>query len=139
MSAFASVFSAAFVGRNAYIAPMAAQSLLLAGLPAGAVAGGGVVVNGRRLIGPRGKAYRFASPESAARWIERTRAAAVGEAATLAGLSPVVLASWRERKHARAVSYADRLAEAAARQADAGKRAALIEEAGAALAKWGAP
>ena len=136
---FSSAFSSAFAGSGLrYIAPMAAQAALHAGAVA-LVAGSGLLVNRRVLIGQAGGVYSFGSPESAARWVEKTRAAAAGEyftRAQLAASDPDALAAWAEKKRKRMARRAVLVTEAAARQSDAAKRRALIEEAALALGKW---
>lgn len=134
------MFSAAFSGEFAgvggyYIAPMAAQAALVAGVAA-VVVGRAVKVGGGVLIGQAGGEYQFASPENAAEWITATRAAGVAEAVIVAGLSPAAAAGYKARKRAKLARRAELCIAAAARQESKGKRRALVVEAGIAAGKW---
>lgn len=136
------MFSAAFSGEFAgvggyYIAPMAAQAALVAGVAAVVVRSTRTVkVGGGVLIGQAGGEYQFASPENAAEWIAATRAAGVAEAVIVAGLSPAAAAGYKARKRAKLARRAELCIAAAARQESKGKRRALVVEAGIAAGKW---
>lgn len=133
---FSAAFSGAFAGVGGYyIAPMAAQAALVAGVAA-VVVGRAVKVGGGVLIGQAGGEYQFASPENAAEWITTTRAAGVAEAVIVAGLSPAAAAGYKARKRAKLARRAELCIAAAARQESKGKRRALIVEAGVAAGKW---
>lgn len=135
---FSSAFSSAFAGRVAgeFIGPMMAQAALVNGA-AWRSAGSSVVIGGRVLIGPAGKTYAFASPQSAARWIENTRGVGIRERALIDSLPVGVVEGWREKKREKLAVIAGRLVDAAAVQHDAAKRAALLAESDYCLAKWG--
>ena len=133
---FSSAFSSAFAGAGGYIAPMMAQAALHAGAPSHLGDSSFLIVNGRVLIGIAGKAYQFASEETAAVWVERTRAAAVGEYFTRLNLSPEALAAWKAKKRAEMAKRAAQAVGHALRQQDARIRAALIAESSFCLEKW---
>jgi hypothetical protein len=134
---FSDAFSPAFAGVvGGYIGPVMAQAALVAGA-AWEMDGGAVLIDGRRLIGPAGKVYAFSSPESAARWIEAQQYIGGKERDLLDNINPAAAALWKERKRAKLVVIAGRVIEAAARTADAGKRAALVAESDFLLSKWG--
>lgn len=137
---FSSAFASNFAGVGAavsvgFVGPMRAQAALVNGA-AWARVGGGLVVGGRVLIGPAGKVYAFASAETAARWANNAKGAGEREAVIIAGLDPDLAAAWKARKRAKLAVIAGRLADAAAKQADAEKRAALIAESDYCLTKW---
>lgn len=133
---FSSAFSSAFAGGvQQYIGPMMAQRLLTDGA-AWAVSGSGLTVAGKLLIGPAGKVYAFASADTAARWASNAKGAGEREAVIIAGLDADLAAAWKARKRAKLAVIAGRLADAAARQADGAKRAALIAESDYCLTKW---
>lgn len=137
--AFASVFSgsAALVLPAGYIGPAMAQAALAGGAAWEFVAGE-LRIDGRRLIGPAGRVYSFASGETAARWAENAALASVRELRAVSGLSGEQAAKWKAEKRARLEVIAERVVSAAAKTADADKRAALIAEAGYLLGKWAA-
>lgn len=133
---FSAAFSSAFAkGLKKYIAPMMAQAALGDGAAWGLV-GGVLMVEGAVLIGPAGKTYTFASPESAARWVEHTRAAGLRQLLVVAAMSPEIADNWKEKKREKLAVVADRLVNAAAKQGDAGRRAALVAESDYCLTKW---
>lgn len=134
---FSSAFSSAFV-RPAVgcVGPMLAQLALTDGA-AWSVVGSSLVVAGKLLIGPAGKVYAFASADTAARWANNAKGAGEREAVIIAGLDADLREAWKERKRAKLAVIAGRLADAAAKQADAEKRAALIAESDYCLSKWG--
>lgn len=132
---FSSAFSGAFARGARYVCPMVAQAALVDGAVADVV-DRRVLIGGGLLIGQAGGVYLFRTPATAAAWIEKTRAVAIREAAIIAGLDPATAEAWKARKRAKLARRADLVTAAAARQADAGKRAALIEEAAVALEKW---
>ncbi len=135
---FSAAFSSAFAGRSVgCIGPMMAQAALVDGA-AWRLVGHSAVIGSRVLIGPAGKTYAFASAESAARWIENTRGVGVRERALIDSLPVGVVAGWREKKRAKLAIIAARLVDAAARQHDEAKRAALLAESDYCLAKWAA-
>lgn len=138
---FSSAFASSFAGAGAvvqdgFIGPMRAQDALVNGA-AWARVGGGLLIGGALLIGPAGKVYAFASADTAARWANNAKGAGEREAVIIAGLSPDLREAWKERKRAKLAVIAGRLADAAARQTDAEKRAALIAESDYCLSKWG--
>lgn len=97
MAGFSSAFSAAFAGAIGGIGPVMAQAELVDG--AGWEMGGGtVLIDGKRLIGPAGKTYVFASPATAARWIESTRYIGQRERDLIAAIDPAAAALWKARK-----------------------------------------
>lgn len=134
---FSASFASVFAGvSGAFIGPVMAQAALVAGA-AWEMDGGAVLIDGKRLIGPAGKVYAFSSPASAARWIEAQQYIGGKERDLLDSINPAAAALWKERKRAKLAVIAGRVIEAAARTADAGKRAALVAEAGFLLSKWG--
>lgn len=140
VGAFASAFAACFAGRGAvgsggYIGPVMAQAAL-AGGAAWSVSGSALVVGGARLIGPAGKVFAFASPLTAQKWAINAGVVGRREAELLASIDPGVAENWRAGKRARLAVIAARLIDAAARQADAEKRAALVAESTYCLSKW---
>lgn len=134
---FSSAFSSAFAGRAVagYIGPVMAQAALADGAAARA-SGSGLLIGGKRLIGPAGKVYAFKSPASAATWAENAKGAELRARALVAG-DPVKLAAFIERKRAALAVIADRVTAAALKVPDDGRRAALLAEAGFCLVKWG--
>lgn len=133
---FSSAFSSAFDrGLKRYIAPMLAQAALGEGAAWGLVSGV-LMIEGAVLIGPAGKTYSFASPESAARWVEHTRAAGIRQVTVVAAMSPEIADIWKEKKREKLAVVAGRLVNAAARQVDSAKRAALVAESDYCLVKW---
>lgn len=134
---FASSFAAVFAGiEQRYICPVMAQAALVGGI-GWQMEGDGLAVGGRRLIGPAGKVFAFASPATAARWIESTRYIGERERDLIAAIDPVPAALWKARKREKLAVIAARVIGAAARTADDAKRAALIAEADFLLNKWG--
>ncbi len=137
---FSSAFSSAFAGSSSeasgYIGPMRAQAALVAGSP-WEMSGHSLLIGGALLIGPAGKVFAFASPETAGRWVQNAVNIGSREVALRASLGPVALASWSAKKRAKLGVIAGRVVAAAARQADAGKRAALLAESDYCLSKWG--
>jgi len=135
---FSSAFSFAFVQPSAaYVCPMMAQAALADGVP-WALAGSGVQIGGALLIGPAGKLFAFASPETAERWVENARVVGLAERALMATIEPATAAAWKAKKREKLAVIAGRVVNAAARQGDALRRAALLAEADFALAKWAA-
>ena len=133
---FSAAFSSAFAGAGGYIAPMMAQAALHAGASSHLDESSFLIVNGRVLIGIAGKAYQFASEETAAVWVERTRAAAAGEYSTRLNLSPEALAAWKARKRAEMEKRAAQAVGHALHQQDERIRAALVAESSFCLEKW---
>ena len=133
---FSSAFASCFAGvKSEYIGPMSAQAALVGG--AGWLASGHrLMVGGKVLIGPAGKVYAFASADTAARWANNAKGAGEREAVIIAGLDADLREAWKARKRAKLAVIAGRLADAAAKQADAEKRAALIAESDYCLTKW---
>lgn len=142
VGAFASAFAGCFAGRGGavvvpvgFIGPMRAQAVLTDG-GAWSVLGSGLVVGGALLIGPAGKVFAFASPESAARWVDNAKNIGVRERALALEIAAAAVASWRAKKREKLAVIAGRLVDAAARQYDEAKRAALLAESDYCLAKW---
>lgn len=133
---FSSRFSSAFAASVQFIGPMLAQKALVDGA-AWALVGSFVEIGGKRLIGPAGKIYAFASVESAGRWIEHTRAAGIRQITIVDGMSLAVSEKWKAAKREKLAVVAGRLVEAAARQQSSAKRAALLAESDYCLTKWG--
>jgi hypothetical protein len=133
-SAFSSAF-ARFAEPVEYISPMLAQAALGDGAGWGLV-GGVLMIEGAILIGPAGKTYSFASPESAARWVEHTRAAGIRQQLVVTAMSPEIAETWKEKKREKLAVVAERLVSAAAKQSDAARRAALVAESDYCLVKW---
>lgn len=135
---FSAAFSSAFAGVAsgiAYVGPMRAQQLLTDGAE-WAVSGSGLLVAGKRLIGPAGKVFAFASPDNAALWVENARNIGTRERALIASIAPGAAAAWKAKKREKLAVIAGRVIDAAARQHDAAKQAALLAEADYCLAKW---
>jgi hypothetical protein len=134
--AFASSFAGVVGVEGGFIGPMRAQAVLADGA-AWLVAGSGLLVNGLILIGPAGKVFAFASPETAVRWVDNAKAVGQREAALRASLPADVLAGWAAKKREKLAVIAGRLVSAAAKQSDEAKRAALLAESDYCLTKWG--
>lgn len=100
------------------------------------VVGSSLVVGGKKLIGPAGKVYAFASVETASRWALEAAAVVERERALMASIDPGAAAAWKEKKRGKLAVIAGRLVDAAARQSDGGKRAALLAESDYCLSKW---
>ncbi|MGV1035371.1 MAG: hypothetical protein ACOYBP_09190 [Microbacteriaceae bacterium] len=133
MRGFSSEFSAAFA--RVYVGPVMAQAALVDGA-AWALAGSAVNIGGALLIGPAGKLYAFASPESAARWVESARVIGRRERDLMETIDPATAAAWKAKKRAKLAVIAGRVVNAAARMIDGGRRAALLAEADFCLEKW---
>src|SRR5574343_63355 len=139
---FSRAFSAAFAGVRSqqpaavYICPLMAQAALADGAAWGMV-GDGVQIGGKLLIGPAGKLYAFASPETAARWVENARTVGLAERALMATIPAATAAGWKAKKREKLAIMAGRLVGSALRQGDSMRRAAMLAEADFALAKWG--
>lgn len=134
---FSSAFSSAFAGvARSYIGPVMAQAALVAGA-AWEYRAGGLLIDGKQLIGPAGKVFKFASAETAARWVEAQQYIGGKERDLLNTINPAAAALWKARKREKLEIIAARVVDAAARMSDAGKRAALVAESGFLLSKWG--
>lgn len=135
---FSAAFSGAFAGRGlgGYIGPVSAQAALTDGAE-WVVDGASLVVDGAVLIGPAGKTFSFASEQSAARWVDNARNIGTRERSLIASIAPEAAALWKARKREKLAVIADRVLSAAARMADAEKRAALVAESAFCSAKWG--
>lgn len=147
---FASAFSSAFSGGAGLplgwacvalpagkVGTLLAQVALLRGEVAVLSGGGRLVIAGRDLVGPAGKVYAFASPESAAMWRDIAEQRSRRELELASGMGESRRAVWLERKRRQLEFDAARRIERAQHVADAGIRAALIADAGFALEKWG--
>ena len=140
VGAFASAFAACFAGRGVvvsggYIGPMMAQAAL-AGGAAWSVSGSALVVGGARLIGPAGKVFAFKSAESAALWVENVRNIGLREKDLIPRIEAAAAVAWKAKKREKLAVIAARLVDAAARQSDERKRAALLAESDYCLGKW---
>jgi len=134
---FSSTFAANFAGvAPDYIGPTMAQAALVGGA-AWSVSGDGLEVSGKRLIGPAGKTFAFSSNDNAARWVDNAKNIGSRERSLIAEIAPGAAAAWKAKKREKLAVIAERVINAAARQADEAKRAALIAEAGFLLSKWG--
>lgn len=135
---FSSAFSTAFVRPPvACVGPMMAQAALADGA-AWEMWGRALVIGGRLLVGPAGKVYAFASPETAAKWASNAAGAAQRERLLMATIDPAAAAGYKAKKRAKLAVIAARLCDAAARQHEVAKRAALLAESDYCLSKWGA-
>lgn len=137
---FSAAFSGAFAGAGddaggAYLCPVLAGAAIAAGA-AVSVASGQVRIGGALLIGTAGKVYQFASDAAAQKWCDVAAARLAFEPVALAGMGDAARVAWVAKKRLRMAEVARRVVAAAARQADAGKRAALIAEADFCLGKW---
>lgn len=133
---FSSAFSRAFAGVSVeYIGPVSAQAALVDGA-AWAYDAGGLLVDGKRLIGPAGKVFAFTTAESAAKWAEITRTLGQRERAIAIGLPGGAAEVFKAGKRVKLAVIAARLVDRAARIPDEARRAALVAEAGFCLAKW---
>ena len=134
---FSAAFSSAFAGvvSGRYIGPALAQAALAAGAEF-VVRGSALLIDGAALIGPAGKVYAFRSADTAATWAENAAAVVVREAQIIAGLPAEKAAAWKVKKRARLAMVAGRLCDAAARQGNEGKRAALLADSDYLLGKW---
>lgn len=133
---FSSSFAYAFTGvKSGCIGPVMAAAAMLAGA-AVAMEGPSLRIGGRLLIGPAGKVYEFASPESAAAWLAGTKGAAVGELNALAVMPAARKAAWLDGKRQKLAAIAGRVVEAALKMTDEERRAALLAEADYCLKKW---
>lgn len=131
---FSGTFAAPFryVG---YIGPVSGQAALIAGAESWAQ-GSALVIEGKKLIGPAGKVYAFASMQSMEIWRDNAIASGVRQAAIIAALSADKAAAWKAKKRAKLAIVAGRVVNAAAVQKDRGKRAALLAESNYCLSKW---
>lgn len=136
---FSSAFALTFAGVNppvsGYIGPCMAQAAL-AGGAAWYVSGSALVIDGKRLIGPAGKVYEFASEATAEKWALSAALVPVREAQIIASIPQATAEAWKAAKRTRLEVVAARVVSAAAKTDDADKRAALIAEAGYLLGKW---
>lgn len=139
---FSSAFAQSFAGvpaggSSGFVCPMMAQALLTDGA-AWAVDGHNLLIGGARLIGQAGKVFEFAGPENAGRWVENARNIGIRERALMLEIEPAAAALWKERKRAKLAKIAGHVVNAAIRQGDEAKRAALLIEAEYCLSKWAA-
>lgn len=135
---FSAAFSSAFAkgaAAGGYIGPCMAQAALAAGA-AWSVDGSALVIDGKRLIGPAGKVYAFASAATAEKWALSAALVPVREAQVIASIPQATAEAWKATKRTRLEVIAAQVVSAAARMADSEKRAALIAEAGYLLGKW---
>ena len=95
-----------------------------------------MLVAGRRLIGPAGKVFAFASPETAGRWVDNAKNIGIRERALIASIDPAAAAIWKAKKREKLAVIAARVVSAAARVSEEKRRAALIAEADYCLSKW---
>lgn len=133
-AAFSSAFTAGLIAAS-YIGPMSAQAALVSGAESWAQ-GSALMIGGKKLIGPAGKVYAFASLQSMGVWRDNAIAAGLREAAIIAGLDAVTAAGWKAKKRAKLAIIAGRVVNAAGRQKDQAKRAALLAESDYCLSKW---
>lgn len=133
--AFSSAFAKGQAAAGGYIGPCMAQAALAAGA-AWSVDGSALVIDGKRLIGPAGKVYAFASAATAEKWALSAALVPVREAQIIASIPQATAEAWKATKRTRLEVIAAQVVSAAAKTADADKRAALIEEAGYLLGKW---
>ena len=137
---FSGAFSGAFLRKKnksgGYICPVSAQRALLRGAAA-VYDGGGLLIGGARLIGPAGKVFAFASQASADMWVAINRARATREIELMAGLDAAAAGVYRKRKADALAKISAAVVNAAARQSDKSKQAALIAEAEFCEKKWG--
>lgn len=137
MAGFAAVFAASFAGvAQAYIGPVMAQAALVEGA-AWELGDSGLLIGGKVLIGPAGKVFSFVSAETAARWVENAKTIGRREREIVSTISAQAAEVWKEKKRVKLAVVAGRVVEAAARQKNEGKRAALLAESSFLLAKWG--
>lgn len=134
-SAFSSAFAKGPAEAGGYIGPCMAQAAL-AGGAAWYVSGSALVIDGKRLIGPAGKVYAFASAATAEKWALSAALVPVREAQIIASIPQATAEAWKAAKRTRLEVVAARVVSAAAKTDDADKRAALIAEAGYLLGKW---
>lgn len=139
---FSSAFSLSFAGvpsgvSGGFVCPMMGQALLTDGA-VWAVDGHNLLIGGARLIGQAGKVFEFATPENAGRWVENARNIGQRERLLIAGIEPAAAALWKARKREKLAVIAGRCVNAAARQGDEAKRAALLAESSYCLSKWAA-
>lgn len=138
---FSAAFALPFAGVEGiqpaagYIGPCMAQAALAAGA-VWYVSGSALVIDGKRLIGPAGKVYQFASEATAEKWALSAALVPVREAQIIASIPQATAEAWKATKRTRLEVIAAQVVSAAARTADADKRAALIAEAGYLLGKW---
>lgn len=136
---FSSAFALPFAGVNpsasGYIGPCMAQAALAAG-EAWYVSGSALVIDGKRLIGPAGKVYAFASEETAEKWALSAALVPVREAQIIASIPQATAEAWKAAKRTRLEVIAAQVVSAAAKTDDDDKRAALVAEAGYLLGKW---
>lgn len=118
------------------VGTLLAQVALLRGEVAVLSGDGRLVIAGRDLVGPAGKVYAFASPESAAMWRDIAEQRSRRELELASGMGESRRAVWLARKRRQLEFDAARRIERAQHVADAGIRAALIADAGFALEKW---
>lgn len=146
---FASAFSSAFSGGvglplewacvalpDGKVGTLLAQVGLLRGESATRAEDGRLVIGERDLVGPAGKVYSFASPESAAIWAGIVEDRGRRELALSREMSLTARAAWLARKRRQLEFDAAHRVERAQRIADADIRGALIADSTFALIKW---
>jgi hypothetical protein len=134
-SAFSSAFVRPAVESGEFIGPMSAQAALVEGA-AVVLSGAGLLIGGKKLIGPAGKVFAFKSAESAALWVENARNIGLREKDLIPRIEAAAAVAWKAKKREKLAVIAGRLVDAAARQSDVAKRAALLAESDYCLSKW---
>lgn len=128
-------WQAAAVGAAGYIGPVSAQLAIIRGA-AVVYSAGGLTIGGAQLIGPAGKVFAFSSSSAAALWVAINRQRGENELTLAQAMTAEALAVFVADKNAAMQKIAAAVVAAAARQANASIKAAMIAEAGWCLEKW---
>lgn len=129
-------WQAATLGASGMIGPVSAQVAIVCGAAVAYQSDGSLLVGGKTLIGPAGKTYAFESAASAAVWVDNGKAAALAELSMLAAFDAAMVTAWKTGKSAKLAVIAARVVDAAAKQTDASRLAALLAESNFCFAKW---
>lgn len=124
-----------FVLPTEYVCPMCAQLALLRGA-AWVHDGGRLLIGGAVLLGRAGGVFGFATPATAARWVQLNQDRAAMELEALALLSAGESDGWKAGRRLVLAEYGRQVVERAAGMQDPDKRAALIAESNFSALKW---
>lgn len=134
--ALPAAWQAAALGAGGFIGPVSAQLALLRGAAA-VFDAGGLLIGGRRLIGPAGKVFAFSGAAAAGVWAAINLQRATRELELWAAMDAAAAAAFRARKRAEMARIAAAVVAAAGRMSDAARAAALVAESDFLLVKWG--
>lgn len=134
--ALPAAWQAAALGAGGFIGPVSAQLALLRGAAA-VFDAGGLLIGGKRLIGPAGKVFAFSGAAAAGVWAAINLQRATREIELWAAMDAAAAAAFRARKQAEMARIAAAVVAAAGRLGDAARAAALVAESDFLLIKWG--